>query len=191
MYEPEILTRGEGKELLKISRHVLEKFVRNEHYASPKNYPGAFNKNYGILCMILKDNVVRGTGCSGLPHPLISIIDAAMHAVISASHENTKEPISASELNDIKIELSILTEPQTIPINKPQNIFENIIPNIDGVMIRYGLYESFLPPQAWDILKDKEEFLSQLCIQAGLTKDMWKDSRAEFYKFQAQVFREE
>ncbi len=190
MYQPDILAEEEGKELLKIARDILERFVRNEKTGKPKDYPCNFNNNSGVLCTLVKDGNVRGRGSSGTPYPILPIIDATLHAIVSAAHSKGNEPLSASELKGIKIEIDVLTEPRSIHARNAAETLANVLPGTDGLMIRYGVYESFLMPRDWASMS-KEEFLGQLCLQAGMTRDMWKEPGTELYKFHAQVFREE
>jgi hypothetical protein len=191
MYQPNILTVEEGQELLTIARSTLEKFVRNEQTSKPEKYAAKFNERYGVFCTLSKNNEIRGRGVVGLPYPVLSLIDAVMAAAISASHEDIQfRGVTADELSSIKIELSILTEPQKIDATHDSKILSSIIPGSDGLILSYGVYESFLPPHAWVTIKEKEQFLGQLCLQAGLEAEAWHDSEIQLYKFQAQIFAE-
>jgi uncharacterized protein (TIGR00296 family) len=195
MYQPEILTDKEGRELLKIARTTFESFVKKGKAAKPKTYSDKFQDACGVICTVFKNTgkgqAVLGNSCSGLPYPLLSLIDAVLH-VVSDIHEHSKaSPVSESDLSSAVIELSVITEPRIIMANSARQLFDNIAQGTDGIVMVYGVYESYLPPQAWSEIKDKEEFLNQLCLKAGLTKDMWKEPAVRFYKFQAQIFREE
>lgn len=178
--------------MLKIARAVLERFVRNEHATKAEKYSDKFRDKYGILCELLKNNETRGSAVSGLPYPLLPIIDAAIAAVIASSHEDKRFPaVKPDELGEIKIEISILTESKYITVKSSLDYLHHIIPGTDGIVFRYGPYESFLPPQAWEKIKEKELFLEQLCLRAGASKESWKEPGTELYTFQAQVFKEE
>lgn len=192
MYQPSILTKEEGNELLAIARAALEKFVRNEQATKPEKYAIKFNEQYGIFCNLLKGGETRSRAVVGLPYPVVSVIDAVMAAVISASHEDLRfTRVLPNELSDIKIELSILTAPQKIDSTSDAKMLNSIIPGTDGLMLSYGMYEAFLPPQAWNTINEKEAFLNTLCMQAGLEADAWHDSEIQLYKFQAQIFAED
>ena len=57
-------------------------------------------------------------------------------------------------------------------------------------MIRKGEHRGLLLPQvALEQGWDREQFLSQVCVKAGLAKDAWKKD-AELYSFTADVFGE-
>lgn len=184
MYEPDILTAEEGKELLCIARKILERHVRGEHTAV-EEYNEKFREKHGVCCTLLKDGEKIGRAVSGLPFPLTTTIDALSQAVTSAAHN-----VMTGELHDIKIELSILTDPRYISVKSNIDFLRHIIPGNDGVVLHYGVYESYLLPQDWAHIKEKEAFLERLCEEAGLEKESWKESDIELYNFQAQVFTE-
>ncbi|MCX6815472.1 MAG: AMMECR1 domain-containing protein [Candidatus Aenigmarchaeota archaeon] len=184
----EIITKEESTELLKIARNIMERSARKEMLGKPKNYPEKLDKNFGILCILKKDSDVRGQIVVGFPVSLFSILDATISAVTALTSECN---LLTHELNEIKIELSILTEPELMRFNKKEEILENIKQNIDGLLLRYGIFESFLPPQAWTEIKEKEAFLDKLCEKAGVEKETWREADIELYKFQAQIIEED
>jgi len=63
-------------------------------------------------------------------------------------------------------------------------------PGIDGVIIKKGFYEATFLPQVWEQLSEKEEFLSHLCLKAGLSPDSWKKEKLNISTYQVQAFEE-
>jgi AMMECR1 domain-containing protein len=45
-------------------------------------------------------------------------------------------------------------------------------------------------PQVWEQLPRPEEFLSHLCLKAGLSADTWRKSHLEVLTYQVQYFEE-
>jgi uncharacterized protein (TIGR00296 family) len=183
----EILTNEEEKELLRIARNAMERAARKEMIGKPKNYPTAFNNNYGVLCVMRKGRELRGQTVVGFPASLFSLLDAALSAVTTLTSECN---LLTHELNDIKIELSLLTEPELMRFSKNDEI-PGLVNIGDGLLLRYGIYEAFLPPQAWYELREKEKFLDALCEKAGLEKSAWREADLELYNFHAQVLKED
>ncbi|MBI3190723.1 AMMECR1 domain-containing protein [archaeon] len=169
MYEPDILNKEEGKELLDIARKTLERLARGEHIAVG-DYSEKFREKHGICCTLMKNGEKRGRAVSGLPFPLLTTIDAVVQAVNSAAHD-----VSTDELGDIMIEISILTEPKYISVKSNIDFLRHIVPGNDGIVLHYGIYESYLLPQDWTKIKEKEAFLERLCEDAGLEKEAWKE----------------
>ncbi|UCH08979.1 MAG: AMMECR1 domain-containing protein, partial [Deltaproteobacteria bacterium] len=46
-------------------------------------------------------------------------------------------------------------------------------------------------PQVWEQLPDKKEFLTHLCLKAGLSPDSWQTERLVVSTYQVQAFEEE
>jgi len=107
-------------------------------------------------------------------------------AVESSSADPRFVPVSPDELKEIKIEISVLSEPKRV------EDADGIKLGVHGVIVKSG-YRSgvFLPQVADETGWTKEEFLSNLCEgKAGLPADAWKDKKTELYVFTAQVFSE-
>jgi AmmeMemoRadiSam system protein A len=114
-------------------------------------------------------------------------------AKAAATEDSRFSPVTAADLKDINIEISILTEPKDLKFSDPQDLLNKIIPFEDGVIL-YTLYgASTYLPQVWEQLPDKEEFLSNLCEKHGAPGNYWRDSyknlRVQIYK--AVHFKEE
>ncbi len=61
----------------------------------------------------------------------------------------------------------------------------------DGLIVEQGFYKGLLLPQVpveqgWD----KEEFLSNTCMKAGLLADAWFEKNTKISKFSGQIFTE-
>ncbi len=92
-------------------------------------------------------------------------------------------PLSADELKDLEIEISVLT-----PFKRITNIDE-IQVGKHGILMRNGSSSGLLLPQvATDYGWDRTTFLEHTCQKAGLPKDAWKDKNTEIYIFSADVF---
>ncbi len=105
--------------------------------------------------------------------------------VAAASKDMRFIPVHKGELKDIKIEISVLTPLKRI------NSIDDIEVGRDGLFIKKGNYSGLLLPQvAIEYSWDREEFLRQTCIKAGLSKNAWKDKNTEIYTFQAQIISE-
>ena len=63
-------------------------------------------------------------------------------------------------------------------------------PRVDGVILKMGRRSATFLPQVWEQLPDAGQFLSQLCLKAGLSKDCWKDQGVEILVYQVQSFSE-
>lgn len=135
----------------------------------------------GAFVSLHKQGHLRGCiGHFGEDTPLHEIV--AEMARAAAFEDPRFMPVSADELADIDIEISVLT-----PMRRIQSLDEFEL-HRHGIYIRKG-YRSgtFLPQVADEVNWTKEEFVSH-CAQdkAGIGWDGWKD--AELYVYEAIVF---
>jgi AmmeMemoRadiSam system protein A len=108
-------------------------------------------------------------------------------AVAVASQDPRFSPLTADELKDIHLEISVLSQPRRI-----KDASEIQLGRHGVIVSRDGHQGVFLPQVAAETGWSKEEFLAQLCSQkAGLPPDAWKDPNTALYVFTADVFAEE
>ena len=135
----------------------------------------------GAFVSLHKHGRLRGCiGHFGEDVPLHEIV--AEMARAAAFEDPRFMPVTADELSDIDIEISVLT-----PMRRIQSLDEFEL-HRHGIYIRKG-YRSgtYLPQVADEVNWTKEEFVSH-CAQdkAGIGWDGWKD--AELYVYEAIVF---
>jgi AmmeMemoRadiSam system protein B/AmmeMemoRadiSam system protein A len=174
---------GEDKEkLLTIARKTISECIRNKKIPDFKVGNEILQKNCGAFVTLKKAGALRG--CIGHiigDKPLFLVVKDM--AIAAATQDYRFPPVTTSEIDDIEIEISVLT-----PMQKVNNVDE-IEVGRDGLMIKRGYMSGLLLPQVpveqgWD----KQTFLEHLCYKAGLPSDAWKSS--ELWKFQAIVFSE-
>ena len=86
----------------------------------------------------------------------------------------------------------MLTKPQLIRVQNPEDYLKEIEIGKDGLIIRAGVFSGLLLPiVAVDYDWTPEQFLRQTCMKAGMTMDAWRTLGHQIYKFQTQVFAEE
>jgi uncharacterized protein (TIGR00296 family) len=116
-----------------------------------------------------------------------AIVDSAK----SATRDPRFPPLSENELDNIIIEVTILTQPELIEVSQPKEYLSHIEIGRDGLIAEQGFFKGLLLPQVpveqhWN----KEEFLSHTCMKAGLIPDAWFDNNTKIFKFSGQIFSE-
>ena len=141
----------------------------------------SLNQKCGAFVSLHKHGHLRGCiGHFGEDYPLYEIV--AEMARAAAFEDPRFMPVTRDELNDLDIEISVLT-----PMRRIQSLDEFEL-HRHGIYIKKG-YRSgtFLPQVADEVNWTKEEFVGH-CSQdkAGLGWDGWRD--AELYVYEAIVF---
>jgi len=140
----------------------------------------------------------KGTGlrgCIGMFEATTPLYKNVISRAIAAALSDPRfPPVKFSELDDIKIEISVLTEPKPLKFDSPEDLLSRLRPNIDGVILEtpYGFRRSTFLPQVWEQLPDKEQFLAHLCMKHYAPADAWKRDykRIKVETYQAIVFHE-
>ena len=172
----------------KLLKDIALQSIRDslDHKAVANNYSLITNhyslkQNCGAFVSLHKQGRLRGCiGHFGEDVPLYEIV--AEMARAAAFQDPRFSPVTRDELNDLDIEISVLT-----PMRRIQSLDEFEL-HRHGIYIRKG-YRSgtYLPQVADEVNWTKEEFVSH-CSQdkAGLGWDGWRD--AELYVYEAIVF---
>jgi len=136
----------------------------------------------GIFVTLSLNGDLRG--CIGQIRARSPLYRAAAEMAIAAAFEDPRfPPLSEAEFGSAEIEMSVLT-----PLVRVHELRE-IEVGRDGLMIRLDLHSGLLLPQvASEHGWDRETFLEQTCLKAGLPKNSYRDKHAEIYRFSAQVF---
>ncbi|MFP3984036.1 MAG: AmmeMemoRadiSam system protein A [Desulfurivibrionaceae bacterium] len=189
------LTKNQGKVLLALARQTIaENIGRNLPQAEKKMVENwlqdsALQQKRGTFVTLTKDENLRG--CIGNITPVTSIADGVRQNAVQAAFNDPRfPPLQAEEFDEIKIEVSILTEPRQLDYQDGHEIPRKLRPEVDGVIIRSGMASSTFLPQVWEKLPDPEDFLNNLCLKAGLDPGYWKTGKPEVQTYQVQSFTE-
>ena len=159
--------------------------ITGEAVPKPESDEPILNAHCG--CFVTLKNQGRLRGCIGQftsETPLIELVADMAKASATSDPRFFAEPITADELEQLDIEISVLS-----PLKRTDNPLSLRL-GVDGIYIkRAGASGCFLPQVAAEAGWSKEQFLSYCCAhKAGLPADAWKDTNTEVYLFTAEVF---
>jgi len=185
------LTEEEGKYLLKVARQTIEQelFARKDQNSPESDISPKFAEPRGTFVTLTIQGGLRG--CIGHIIPQESLIEGVRVNAINAAFRDPRfRPLNKEEWKKVKIEVSILTEPKPVSYSDANDLLNELRPGVDGVILRKGFYQSTFLPQVWEQLPKKEEFLTHLCLKAGLGGDEWRKGELEVLTYQVQAFEE-
>ncbi len=125
-------------------------------------------------------------GCIGSITPVAPLFQAVSSSAIHAAFRDPRfHPVSADELPTLHLEISVMG-----PIIRVDD-FSEIEVGRDGLIATRGPYAGLLLPQvATEYGWDRDTFLSQTCVKAGLPPAAWRDRDTRIERFSAEVFGE-
>jgi len=130
---------------------------------------------------LTKGEELRGCIGSLLPKQAVAL-DIAQNTYSAANEDSRLKPITLEELSEIKISVSFLSGYEKIIFNNEEDLLNQIIPNVDGLVLRDGDRQGLFLPSVWKQIPDKKEFLNNLKIKAGLSPSYWSD-KVKIYRF--------
>ncbi len=175
------LSSDEKKDLLHLAQSALEEFILDKKILNYQIQNANLQEKRGAFVTLKKKGRLRG--CIGFIEPVLPLYQTVIQATIYAACKDQRfPPLTAEELKDIEIEISVLT-----PLKKISNPYLVQVGK-HGLFISKKNRSGLLLPQVpvenkWS----KETFLQQTCLKAGLPRDAWKHG-ADLYIFEAIVF---
>jgi AmmeMemoRadiSam system protein A len=145
----------------------------------------ALNQELGAFVTLRINGDLRGCiGYTSAMEPLYMTVRDT--ATLAAQRDPRFQPVSAIELPRLSYEISVLS-----PLRRVTNI-EQINVGRHGLLMKNGDSEGLLLPQVPTEQKwDRQTFLEQTCVKAGMPRDCWKDENTDIFMFTAVVFPEE
>ena len=185
------LSDDDGQILVKMARNAVTEYLQNNTRINNKEFNSRFNIDSRIFVTITKENSLRG--CIGYPLPIKKLSNAVIDSAIAAATEDPRfSPINPNELNNLIFEITVLTPPIEINVEKYEDYLSIIKVGRDGLIVENKQCSGLLLPQVpkeygWDI----EEFLAHTSEKAGLEKNAWKDQDTKVSRFEGIIFKEE
>jgi len=174
----------EQKLLLKLARSFIEGRLKGG-VTPPEIQPiPPFSTPCGAFVTLRKAGQLRG--CIGTFSAQNSLSKTVEEMALAAAFQDPRfPPLRPDELQEIDLEISALS-----PMREVESVDE-IEVGRDGIYITQGPYSGVLLPQvATENNWDKQTFLEQTCLKAGLDRDCWRSKETQIFIFSAQVFGE-
>jgi AmmeMemoRadiSam system protein A len=180
------LNEKEKKECVALARKAISHFLERGKLldADRKGVSEKLREKKASFVTLTKNGVLRG--CVGHLEARKPLYKDIIESAVSAAFRDDRFPqLEKSELGEIRIGVSVLTDPIEINFESPEELLEKIEAGKDGLIIQKGYRSATFLPSVWDEIKTKEAFLGHLCLKAGLSVDEWKKPGMKVQKYGA------
>ncbi|MBD3156131.1 MAG: AmmeMemoRadiSam system protein B [Candidatus Aenigmarchaeota archaeon] len=179
------LKREDQEFLLNLSRKTIDNYLKNgsKPKLNRREISQELKKPSGCFVTLFKEGQLRG--CVGCIFSEKELYQSIIENTINAAFKDARfPPVTEDEIDDIKIEISILSDPKELSFKDSEELLSKLTPIKDGVLLENGPRSATYLPQVWKQLPDKEEFLCRLCMKAGLPPESWKenDTKIKIYR---------
>lgn len=143
------LTPEEGTYLVRLARRTIEaSFEKGK--VSLADAPPKTREVTGVFVTL--NSLVGGEkqlrGCIGYPYPVKPLAEAVSEMALAAAFEDPRFPrVEEAELKEIVIEVSVLTHPEAIKVEKPEHYPSKVKVGEHGLITRRGGRSGLLLPQ--------------------------------------------
>ncbi len=148
-----------------------------------------FTAAKGCFVTLTKHGNLRG--CIGYilaQGPLYrAVVENARNAALS---DPRFDPVAPQEVNQLEIEISVLTEPRPLFFSSPEDLLRRLRPGVDGVVLQIGRRGATYLPQVWEQIPDREAFLNNLAEKAGCAPAAWRGPDTSVLIYQVESFKE-
>ncbi len=180
----------DGELAVKYARALIEYYVKNDVKPDVR-LPEHFNEMSGAFVTLNTYPEGDLRGCIGYPVPYFPLKETLEKAAEGAIQDPRFPKLRKRELDLVVVEVSILSPPEQISVEKPLDYLKEVVVGRDGLIVEKGNYKGLLLPQVpvewkWDV----KTYLSQTCLKAGLRPDAWLEPDTQIFKFSGQVFGE-
>jgi len=177
------LSEAEQAALLRLAREALQEAVLRGRLSEIPEPAGALREPCGAFVTVHKGTHLRG--CIGYVEPHKPLYATVRECAVAAGLRDPRfEPVTERELPALRLEISVLSPLEDMAA-------EQIEVGQHGLLVSFGGQRGLLLPQvAVEWKWDRERFLAETCMKAGLTPDMWRHG-ARIQAFTAQVFEEQ
>jgi AmmeMemoRadiSam system protein A len=169
-----------------VARQALQAALSGTSQPEELSESGALRRPGRAFVTLRHSGALRG--CIGHVAPDRPLAEVVWRVTMLAATEDPRfPPVLREELDELRLEISVLSEPTRMGVADPAGIE----PGRDGVMVRRGRRQGLLLPQvATEQRWDAAALLVAVCRKAGLADDAWRRPDCELYVFQADVFGE-
>jgi AmmeMemoRadiSam system protein A len=181
-----MLNQEQRSQLLRIARQSIESVLDGRRPDLDLGTLDADLRRPSGAFVTLNERSGELRGCIGSIEAVAPLAQAVSSSAVSAAFRDPRfYPVTKDELPSLHLEISVMS-----PIVPVTDISE-IEVGRDGLIISKGARAGLLLPQvATEYGWDRETFLRQTCVKAGLPPDSWQSPDCRIEKFSAEVFGE-
>jgi AmmeMemoRadiSam system protein A len=174
------LSEADRKSILDLARQATVEAVCHRRVLEAIPKTGVFEQRCGVFVTLHAGTRLRG--CIGVIEAKDPLGESIARCAASAALEDPRfSPMQAEELEDLEIEVSLLS-----PLERIQP--EEVEVGKHGLLVEQGFHRGLLLPQvAVEHHLEREQFLRETCYKAGLPADAWQAPETRIFSFTCEI----
>jgi AmmeMemoRadiSam system protein A len=171
------LSESDKTRLLEIARQSIETGLDsgNPFRLDSEQLNGTLAARLGVFVTLTQLEQLRG--CMGALESSDPLAHTVSSCAYNAAFRDPRFPqLNAGELSNTNIEISVLSQMESLVVTDRENLLSQLRPQVDGLLLEDGGYRSTFLPKVWEKLPGPGEFLEHLLLKAGLSLDYWSET---------------
>jgi hypothetical protein len=188
---PAPLPPDDRRFLLELARKTIASVAAGGELpdSKPDSAPAACRPPKGCFVTLTVNGQLRG--CIGNILASGPLYQAVMENACNAALRDPRfKAVSPKEVARIHIEISVLSHPEPLVFDSPEDLLGKLKPHKDGVILKIGAAMATFLPQVWEQLPDKVQFLDELAQKAGCKASAWRGKDATVSIYHVEAFEE-
>jgi len=186
--EPVRLHKSDRKTLLEVAEQSIAVGLQTRRIIKPElmSYSDPLRHVQASFVTLRTESQLRG--CVGSVEASDPLVMDVGHNAFCAAFNNGRYPaLTEAEFPNLTIQVTVLSPLKHLITRSLGDVFAQIHPGVDGVVLRLGRQHGMFLPEVWETLQDPVEFFRHLRLKAGLPPERWSP-RIRVSTFQTQRF---
>ena len=138
------------------------------------SYHPALKSRRATFVTLTKNGNLRGCiGSLQAVRPLV--VDVTRNAFAAAFADPRFTRVSAREVQTLRIQISMLSEFESLSFQSESDLISQLRPGIDGLVLEDRTRKGTFLPSVWESFPEPQDFLNQLKRKAGLAENYWSE----------------
>lgn len=174
--------------LISIAKEAIVSKLNNDEfrYSKYENIPFLHEQKACFVTLTKNDNLRGCIGSLQAHRPFLQ--DLIQNARAAAFSDPRFTPLTHQELDEIEIEVSVLTHPQELVYSDYEDLKQKIIPFTHGVILKHTYHQATFLPSVWEQLPTFDDFFANLCAKAQMSSNCL-ESHPQIYTYEAIKYR--
>ena len=179
-----------GGELLRLARGSIEYgFIHEAPLPVDCNeLPSVLAEPAATFTTLRFEGQLRG--CCGTLQASRPLAADVTHSAFRAAFRDPRfDPVGERELQAIRLEVSVLSPMESLPVSDEADLLERLTPGVDGLVIfADGRHATFLPT-VWEMLPEPRQFVAALKVKCGVAENYWSE-QLKFQRYRTTSYAE-
>jgi AmmeMemoRadiSam system protein A len=179
-----------GAELLRLARSSIEYGLAHREPVPVRfdDLPPSLQEPRATFTTLRIKNELRG--CCGTLEAAQPLAENVAYSAFQAAFRDPRfSPVGKYELDAIRLEVSVLSPLEPLPVTDEADLEERLTPGMDGLVIIADGHRATFLPKVWEMFPEPRQFLAALKVKCGLADDYWSE-RLEFQRYSTTSYSE-